>query len=250
MEAIVKQKILEIEKVNDINILLAVETGSRAWGFASPDSDYDVRIIYAHDKDWYLSLFEKKDTIEIMLENKLLDITGWDIRKSLRLLTKSNISLLERINSPIVYLQNNFFMEEIKKLGDMFFSPISSLHHYLSIAKKYNEACQQEQKVKLKNYFYALRATLACNWIVNKKTMPPVEFVNMLTLLGSPLQEIIHKLIEIKSDKDEKYVHPSEPMINSFLSDSILKFSQVANDLPAAQADVELLDELFKKMIK
>src|SRR5690606_32395753 len=106
----------KIENEKQIKILLACETGSRAWGFPSPDSDFDIRIIYVHKKDWYLSLSEKKDSIELMFENNDIDISGWDLRKSLRLLQKSNPPLLERIQSPIVYKSDNTFLAEINEL--------------------------------------------------------------------------------------------------------------------------------------
>ena len=92
----IKHYLTKIEQDKDIKILLACETGSRAWGFASPDSDFDIRIIYLHKKDWYLSLNELKDSIDMMFENNDIDITGWDLRKSLKLLRKSNAALLER----------------------------------------------------------------------------------------------------------------------------------------------------------
>ena len=103
MDKKIKKYLKNIEEKFDITILLACETGSRAWGFPSPDSDYDVRLIYKHKRDWYLSLAEEKDTIELMLDNNEIDISGWDIRKTLRLLWKSNPPLLERIQSPIIY---------------------------------------------------------------------------------------------------------------------------------------------------
>ena len=133
-----KEKILQslrkIEQDNNIKVLFACETGSRAWGFASPDSDYDVRFIYMHNKDWYLSLNEQKDSIELMLDNGELDITGWDLRKSLRLLKKSNISLFERFKSPEIYLNNNLFISELNDISDNYFSSISGMHHYLNMA--------------------------------------------------------------------------------------------------------------------
>ncbi len=105
----IKQYLHELEKDQDIEILLACETGSRAWGFPSPDSDYDVRIIYKHKKDWYLSLAESKDSIDCFFEDNEIDISGWELRKSLRLLHKSNPPLLERIQSPIVYKSDTAF---------------------------------------------------------------------------------------------------------------------------------------------
>ena len=99
----IKKYLTVLEKEKGIQILLACETGSRAWGFPSPDSDFDVRIIYKHPTDWYLSLTEEKDTLECFYENRDIDISGWDVRKCLRLLWKSNASMLERIQSPMVY---------------------------------------------------------------------------------------------------------------------------------------------------
>ena len=113
---IMKTKILEklkaIEREKNIEILFAVESGSRAWGFASPDSDYDIRFVYKHKKDWYLNLWETKDTIEFMTEEDL-DGSGWDIRKALKLLAKSNASFTGWLFSPIVYRAESSFLEEI-----------------------------------------------------------------------------------------------------------------------------------------
>src|SRR3954468_4332579 len=101
MKIEIQNKLKQIEEHYKVKVLYACETGSRAWGFPSPDSDYDVRMIYVHEPDWYLSLSEGKDAIEAMDGD--LDVTGWDFRKCLRLLWKSNGTLLERIQSPIVY---------------------------------------------------------------------------------------------------------------------------------------------------
>ncbi|KAA3624027.1 MAG: nucleotidyltransferase domain-containing protein, partial [Bacteroidetes bacterium] len=113
----IRKYLSELEKDKGIEILLACETGSRAWGFPSPDSDFDVRIIYKHEKDWYLSLAEKKDTIDIFLDNNEIDISGWDLRKSLRLLWKSNPPLLERIQSPIIYKSDQEFVVGITAIA-------------------------------------------------------------------------------------------------------------------------------------
>src|SRR5215471_9995733 len=105
----------QIEREYSVKILYACETGSRAWGFPSPDSDYDIRFIYMHERDWYLSLNERKDTIEFML-NEELDITGWDLKKSLLLLKKSNAALIERFQSPVEYYATDGFKDAFKSL--------------------------------------------------------------------------------------------------------------------------------------
>ena len=80
----IKKELNKVEQENDIAILLAIESGSRGWGFASTDSDYDIRFVYIHRPEWYLSIDEKRDVIEYPVNN-LLDISGWDIRKTLKL---------------------------------------------------------------------------------------------------------------------------------------------------------------------
>ena len=158
-----KEKIIQylnkIEEEREVKILLACETGSRAWGFPSPDSDFDIRIIYVHKKDWYLSLSEKKDSIELMFENNDIDITGWDLRKSLRLLQKSNPPLLERIQSPILYKSDNAFLVQMNELANSQYSRIDTIHHYLSMAKNFVEELKENGEYKLKNFFtlYVLR---------------------------------------------------------------------------------------------
>ena len=132
-----KQKILEslssLEQQHNINILYAVESGSRAWGFESQNSDYDVRYIYIHKPDWYLSIDDKKDSREIILPNDI-DLAGWEIRKALRLFRKSNPPLLEWLNSDIIYLDNSNFANNLRKLSQEYFNPKSCIYHYLHMA--------------------------------------------------------------------------------------------------------------------
>ena len=92
IENVIKTKLSNLEDTHGIRILFACESGSRGWGFPSLDSDYDVRFIYANSEDWYLSIDEKRDVIELPV-NSDLDINGWDLRKALRLLKKGNATL-------------------------------------------------------------------------------------------------------------------------------------------------------------
>ncbi len=180
MEEKIKSYLSDLEKERGIEILLACETGSRAWGFPSPDSDFDVRIIYKHHKDWYLSLTEERDTIEYFLDNNEIDISGWDLRKSLRLLAKSNAPLLERIQSPIIYKADKEFLVGINSVAQKAYSRIATIHHYLSMAKKALDDVAGTEEYKLKRFFYALRASVACLWILDREEIPPIEFAKML----------------------------------------------------------------------
>lgn len=214
------KKLKEIEIEKGVEILYAVESVSRAWGFASPDSDYDIRFIYKHDIDYYLSLWEQTDVIKFMTED-YLDGSGWDLRKSVKLLAKSNASLLEWIFSPVVYYENEAFMTQIRTLAKECFSPIACLHHYLGTTKNFMDVCEQEE-VKLKSYFYALRTALAGKWIIINNTFPPVAFMELLPIAPHNMQEKVKELMLIKANQDESYLQPKEELIATFLKETVV----------------------------
>ena len=160
MEQIIRQRLYEIEKTQNVRILFAVESGSRAWGIASPDSDYDVRFIYVRPKNDYLRLDELRDVIELPIDDEL-DINGWDLKKALALLYRSNPTLFEWLSSPVIYLKTRF-SEDFKELAADYFSKKKSLYHYVSMAKGNYRGYLKGDIVKAKKYFYVLRPVLAC----------------------------------------------------------------------------------------
>lgn len=217
------EKLKEIEAAKGVEILYAVESGSRAWGFASPDSDYDIRFIYKHDLNYYLSLWEQTDVIEFMTEDDL-DGSGWDLRKTVKLLAKSNAPLLEWLFSPVVYFENEAFLAEMRRLAQECFSPVACLHHYLGTTKNFMDVCQAEE-VKLKSYFYALRTALAGKWIIENNSFPPVDFLELLPIAPQNVQEKVKEMMALKATKDERYLHPKEVLITDFLMETV-KFNQ------------------------
>jgi len=241
----------KIEKEKDVKILLACETGSRAWGFPSPDSDFDIRIIYVHKKDWYLSLSEKRDSIDLMFENNEIDITGWDLRKSLRLLQKSNPPLLERIQSPILYKHNSSFLKEMNDLANSQYSRIATIHHYLSMAKKFLEELKEKEDYKLKKFFYALRSATACKWILEKEEMPPIEFQKMLSGLNieNSLINRINELISLKATISESYLHNGEKELINFIEICINSADEKRKILPSSKGNIEELNSFFLKIL-
>lgn len=252
MKTHIEHKLKEIEEQHRVKILYACETGSRAWGFPSPDSDYDVRMIYVHDIDWYLTLSDKKDTIEFMSEDGELDITGWDIKKCLKLMWKSNGALLERVQSPIVYREEKGIQNSLKFYSQRCFAPIATMHHYLGMAKNNFYEVQGKDEVKLKKLFYALRATLACKWIREKNSVPPIVFMAMVDELffDDTLKERITSLIALKSGKLESYMHPAEQELNAFIALELGRAEAIFNTLPGRQEKNIELDELFRKIVK
>lgn len=242
-----------IELEENVRILYACESGSRAWGFPSRDSDYDVRFLYVRPVEWYLSIFEKRDVIERPI-NDMLDINGWDLKKALTLFRKSNPPLLEWLESPMVYMEKGTAAEQIRRISPLTFSPKSCLYHYLNMAKgNYRDYLQGEQ-VKIKKYFYVLRPILACAWIEKFDTMPPVEFDRLVEAVvpgGSELKNVIDGLLVRKRAGDEMDYEPRINPINEFLERKIEHFERVAPGLQTSGGDQDQrLDDLFRSVLK
>jgi predicted nucleotidyltransferase len=202
-----KQEILavldRVEQQHSVRILCAVESGSRAWGFASQDSDYDVRFIYANPSDWYLSVFEKRDVIE-PLGDGALDPSGWDLRKALRLFSKCNLALNEWLNSPIIYRELAGFRNQLRSLIPAFFNPIAAVHHYSSMATAAFGAREPSGEINTKKLFYALRALLACRWIERNGSQPPTEFDRLVATVAEENEKPwIANLLELKAQGRE-----------------------------------------------
>jgi hypothetical protein len=250
-----KEKILaeikRIEEQFDVKICYAVESGSRAWGFPSKDSDYDVRFIYVHKKDWYLSIDQKRDVIELPI-NDLLDINGWELRKALRLFKKSNPPLMEWLHSGIVYYQAFSLVDKMKEIQDKVFLPQSALYHYLNMAKGNFRDYLHRDQVKIKKYFYVLRPVLACKWIEKHNTVPPIEFQELVDNLieeGQLKQEIL-TLLDRKIRGDELNLEPKVTAINDFLEKEIIRLEDYTKTLEVSKEDITLLlDDLFREVL-
>lgn len=251
MEELIKAELKRIEAEKEIRILYAVESGSRAWGFASKDSDWDVRFVYIHKPEWYLSIDDKKDSLELMLPNDL-DFAGWELRKTLKLLRKSNPPLLEWLRSPLVYLEQFSTIESMRKLSDQYFNPRSCTYHYLHMAEgNYKEYLRSEQ-VRVKKYFYVLRPILACMWIESNQSMVPMEFEELLDsqIEKGDLKREILTLLKRKKSGDELDLEKRIDVINEFLETEITHFIEAVkgydnNERPES----DKLDKLFRSAL-
>ncbi|UZO80156.1 nucleotidyltransferase domain-containing protein [Aquimarina sp. ERC-38] len=242
----IKTRLGIIKKSRKVNILYACESGSRAWGFASPDSDYDVRFLYTHPLEWYVKLAEQRDTIDFIDED--FDAVGWELRKSLRLLKKSNVPALEHLFSPIPYQENNEWIVELRDMAKDCFSPIAGMYHYLSMSKKY-EAKLTGSTIKLKSLFYALRTTIAGKWILEYKTLPPVVFSKMLYLVSPNIEKEIKDLMMVKSENKESYVHSRNEKLFRFVSETIASNDKYAKSLPSGKPNMERMDHFLFKSV-
>lgn len=250
MEALIKEKLKEIELRENCRILLAVESGSRAWGFASPDSDYDVRFIYVRPRDSYLKLNRMRDVIELPI-NDLLDINGWDVDKALKLLHKSNPTVFEWFSSPIIY-QTSPFAEQFKPVMQRYFSSKSGLWHYLHMAESNYREFLRGDMVKAKKYFYVLRPILACRWILERQTPPPMLFAELMeSELPEYLNETVQQLLELKMNAPEVKMIPRIDILNDYLDRSIVEVKEQIEKLPKETVqDWDELNQLFLSVLE
>ena len=231
VQEIIPAKLKEIEARENIRVIHCVESGSRAWGFASPDSDYDVRFIYVRPIEYYLRLDKTRDVIEWQLDDTL-DINGWDLQKALRLLHSSNPTLFEWNNSPIVYKTTPEWAEISAIIGH-FFQKKAGLYHYLSTAKKNYREYLKGDMVKPKKYFYVLRPILACRWILEKQTPPPMLFSELAdACLDEDLVPAVSDLLRLKMETPEMGLGPRIDVINDYLDASIDEVDQLIQTLP------------------
>jgi uncharacterized protein len=251
MRVQVLENLRQIEINHQVKVLFACESGSRGWGFASPDSDYDVRFIYVNRLPWYLAVEPHRDVIEQPISGDL-DINGWDLRKALQLLRRSNPILLEWLHSPIVYQEEATTVSALRHLAETDFSNVRGYHHYLSMAKRNFREHLRGEEVRYKKYLYVLRPLLAARWIRENSGVPPMRFAALAqkTLNDPVLLSEINQLLEIKMRAGEAATSPRWLAIHDFIERE-LKAAAAHVVLPHDQPKTQALDQfLFETILK
>lgn len=251
IEELILSKIREIEEKENIKVLHAIESGSRAWGFASPDSDYDVRFIYVRNKNFYLSLRENKDFIDWEL-NEVLDINGWDLKKALKHFHKSNATLFEWSNSPIVYYTTDEWKELYERTACKYFACKSALYHYYGTAKKNYYDYLYDDMVNYKKYFYVLRPILACKWIEEKKCPPPILFDELVnTVLEENMKAAVEDLLAKKVKMSESEKGPRVEAINNYIEENLEYYKSTLETMEDDRnTDWDALEEEFRGVLE
>lgn len=250
----------EVSRSNHVRVLYAVESGSRAWGFESADSDWDVRFLFVHRAESYLSIDPPAEQLERQAETEIgpLDVVGWDLRKTLRLLRKSNPSLLEWLHSPIIYVEEQPETGQLRSLARRAFSPVRNAYHYASMSRSNDAAVVRGEPVVLKKYFYMLRTTLAHQWVLKHRTIPPVQFEELFEAMvpqDLPMRREVAELLIRKQLGPELGVGPRRPHLHDFLVDAAAEMESALRELSAegeAPLDEGLLgelDEFFRSVV-
>lgn len=251
--ALIEERLETIEREHDVRLLFAVESGSRAWGFPSPDSDYDVRFVYAQRPEWYLSVQARRDVIELPIAGDL-DISGWDVRKALQLLIKPNPVLLEWLRSPIVYRADGEAMVRLADLALRTAHQRPSAYHYLHLCRtQYARFVAGKTAVRLKKYFYVLRPALALMWLRAHPQRPlPMNLGALRDGLDLPaeLSELLDELLARKVATRELGEGPRLPALDRLIEAEIAATEAGLLDIAAPPPDLqEAADRLFRDLV-
>lgn len=248
MKTTIQEKLKHIEQEHKIKILYACESGSRAWGFPSPDSDYDVRFIYAKSADSYLSIRNEKDFMDFPLGSEL-DINGWDLKKTLELICKSNSVPFEWLQSPIVYYGDRTFATELWTVCQSYFCARTNIHHYLGIAKGAMASLDGDE-IGIKKLFYVLRPLLSALWCLERKSIAPMSILPLIELMPKELEQKVLSLIDMKSTAKERFVIQLDSSLRLWIDTTIEKCIRESKDIEKRYFDADMLDAFFRKTIK
>ncbi|RKZ24605.1 nucleotidyltransferase domain-containing protein [bacterium] len=250
IEERISDSLLHIEQNENVKILFAVESGSRAWGFESKDSDYDVRFVYIHPLKWYLQLETTKEVLEYPVQGDI-DLSGWDVKKALWLFAKSNPTIFEWIKSPVVYIDDCGFRKKLLSMENQFFSPRAGMYHYLNMAKGNLQKHLLREKILWKKYFYVLRPLFACMWIEKYLTPPPMKFEKLANAVVSDcaLKEKIFSLVKRKKSGREMQKIQRIDVFHEFFDKKIEHFENIVSKMPDKKIDIKILDELFFEIL-
>lgn len=252
----IQQALFEVEKKHGVEVLYAIESGSRAWGFHSKDSDYDVRFIYKRPEDWYLSVFDGRDVIEEKITDDL-DISGWDIRKTLQLATKTNPSLYEWMHSDIYYLYSPYFWGQMMTIMTHYYNHIHLVYHYRSMMKhNYREHLRNREQVKLKKYLYVMRACLAAKAVEqagnNMVNVMNTEGMVRALVEDEEVRDQMHSLILRKRRADKELaLGPVIPCINAYFDKALEHYESIMeNPHKKIAPDQDMINQFFRTIIR
>jgi uncharacterized protein len=246
----IKFRLNEISKEESIQILYACESGSRAWGFASLDSDFDIRFIFKRQLNGYMVIKDLPDILEYQIQDNL-DFNGWDLKKFLLHLYKSNGVMFEWLQSPIEYWNNKGFKETFQKLMTGYFNPRSTINHYLGLTKRTFLDFGENKEVKLKKYFYILRPLMAARWIYTHKSIPPMEFASLLEAMDydRPIQTMVSGLKQKKEMANESQLIPRLWDLEAFINSEIQYLESKLPDNNSDGNNISALNDIFLRMV-
>ena len=250
MREAIRRELEAVEQAKGVRVLLSVESGSRSWGMASEDSDYDVRFVYVRPLRDYLRLDKGRDTIEWRLD-KVFDVTGWDVVKFLRLMRGSNPSVFEWLSASIVYAESPDFAL-VREVSGGCFSPKASAFHYLGMEREHDRAYLHGPTVGAKKYLYMVRALLAARWCLEERSPAPMLLRDLMSAkLPAQMAPVVEDLLAVKAAGKEHQQLAHIPELEAWIAaedEALYAMAQAA----AAPAKVpwDVLNEVFWELVQ
>lgn len=248
----IESRLARVAGEDGVRLLMAVESGSRAWGFPSPDSDYDVRFLYTRPRKAYLALRQPRDVVERPIVDEI-DLNGWDIRKALGLMLKHNAVLSEWIESPIRYIADDPVISRLTELADRHFNPRGYALHYASLGKSsVSRWFEDGGDIPVKRYFYALRPALSVRALrLDPSGRPPMHLQALMEVcdLDPALVQEIDRLVELKAKTNEAGNATRLPAIEQLVAQELER----AGEVPEHRDDEKFVDEadaLFLELVE
>ena len=242
----------KVECEHSLNVIYGLESGSRAWGFESQNSDYDVRFLYVRPIDWYLCIEKRDDVLELGTSREI-DLSGWDLRKALLFLRQSHPVLLEWLRSPVVYIEQSVVVQRMREIGDEFFAPRASVHHYIGWAERILHRYFQHSDLAAKRYFYVMRPILCCCWIQAIGGQPPLRMQELITAIEMPTEAklAIENLIKRKQAGYELDSVGRIQILDQYISETLPQIKDFLVTLPKPEyVPFEFLNPLFHQALK
>jgi predicted nucleotidyltransferase len=251
MQDVILARLRKLEYEQGVQVLYACESGSRAWGFASPDSDYDVRFVYARPVEQYLRLALPRDVIEVPMEGEL-DISGWDLFKACRLLRRSNPPLLEWLGSPIVYREQGPLAQTLRDQANRHASRRSCCEHYLHSARSnWHRYGLDADRATRKKLLYVLRPVVAVRWMLEQESLPPTPFPRALAAVAIPsaIREAIDALLAAKRVSRESATGPADPLLLRYVEQTLEELGPLVAKLEPCAFPADKLDQLLRAIL-
>ncbi|BAV10026.1 hypothetical protein SAMN05421788_1011455 [Filimonas lacunae] len=245
----IEQKLKDIEREYQVKILYSCESGSRAWQFPSPDSDFDVRFIYVHNRNAYWSIAEKEDHISLPIVDEL-DIYGWDLRKVLQLMRKSNATPFEWMQSPIVYKEKEGFLDGLHNLAPDYLDVRVSACHYMGMVRKLTGEEMTGAPLTIKALFYIIRSLLSAKWNLDTRGIAPLTIDDLLCILPEALQQHVKELVLFKATAKEKQEVAASDLLKNYINATIAECNAAISGLEKRNTSVDKLDAFFIKTLQ
>ncbi|MEO0413922.1 MAG: nucleotidyltransferase domain-containing protein [Verrucomicrobiota bacterium] len=251
MKNLIRDRLTEIERAHSVRVLYACESGSRAWGFESADSDYDVRFIFVHERDGYLSLDEPKASFDYPIDSDLIDLSGWELRKSLQLFGQSNATLLEWLHSPLAYYEDASALKLWRHLATEAFSPKAVAGHYYGLCRKIWTGMVETGHYTAKKYLYAMRAACAKAFVTQGGGLVPVRFSELLERvpLSDEVVATVNRMVEEKFSGSESDVISSNVCLDRYIVGQMESWENDVRLLPSVKVESGKLDQFFRKQL-